>query len=173
MTPRLVGIATGVRLSQVGHAARVGVHVLPVAATGPASVRVVPGGAALHAGLAGVGRAVVQNLGAAAALGRGEHQGRHASFRFRRELGLRLQTTAALAEILRGILTPGITRCFFKNRISPGAAGEAELCESAHLRWELLKALRVSRGVGGMLRASRGCLETSLNGLSGPDKASR
>lgn len=113
MSPRLVGIATGVCLSQVGHAARVGIHVLSVAAAGPVSVCVVPGGAVLNAGLTGVGRAVVEDLGAAAALCWGEHQGRHASFRFRRELGLRLQATAALAEMLRCILAPGIKTCFF------------------------------------------------------------
>lgn len=90
VSPRLVGIATGVRLSQIGHAARVGVHVLLVAAAGPAPVGVVPGGAVLHAGLAGVGGAVVQDLGAAAALGWREHQGRNTSFRLSRELGLRL-----------------------------------------------------------------------------------
>lgn len=108
MSPRLVGIAAGVRLSQVGHAARVGVHVFSVAATGPASVCVIPGGAVLNAGLTGVGRAVIENLGAAAALGWGEHQGWHPSFRFGRELGLRLQAAAALAEMLRCILAPGI-----------------------------------------------------------------
>lgn len=113
MSARLVGIATGVSLSQVGHAARVAIHVSAVAAAGPASVRVVPGGAVLNAGLTGVGGAVVQNLGAAAALRWGEHQGWHASFRRRRELGLRLQTSAALAEVLRCILTPGRKKGFF------------------------------------------------------------
>lgn len=108
VSPRLVGIATGVRLSQVGHAARVGVHVPSVAAAGPAPVGVVPGGAVLHAGLAGVGGAVIQDLGAAAALGWREHQGWNASFRLSRELGLRFQAAAALAEVLGCVLTPGM-----------------------------------------------------------------
>lgn len=154
MSPRLVGIATGVCLSQVGHAARVGIHVLSVAAAGPVSVCVVPGGAVLNAGLTGVGRAVVEDLGAAAALCWGEHQGRHASFRFRRELGLRLQATAALAEMLRCILAPGIKTCFvfFLNRIwchsharthTTGAADGAE-----HLR-EGSPQLGAAEGVAG------------------------
>lgn len=108
MSPRLVGIAAGVGLGQVGHAACVRVHVFPVAATGPASVGVVPRSAVLNAGLARVGRAVIKNLGAVAALGWGEHQGGHTRFCFGGHLGLRLQTTAALAEMLRRILAPGI-----------------------------------------------------------------
>lgn len=67
MTPRLVGIAAGVCLSQVGHTARVGVYVFSLAAAAPASV--VAGGAVLNAGLASVGRAVIKDLGAVAALG--------------------------------------------------------------------------------------------------------
>lgn len=108
MSPGLVGVAAGVGLGQVGHTARVPVHVFPVAATGPASVGVVPRSAVLNAGLARVGRAVVENLGAVAALGWGEDQGWHAGLRFGGHLGLRLQAAAALAEMLRRILTPGI-----------------------------------------------------------------
>jgi len=41
-----------------------------------------------------------------------------------------------------------------------------------YLSWVLLLALRVRRGVGGMLRASCGCREAVLNGLLWLDKAS-
>lgn len=172
MSPRLVGIATGVCLGQVGHTACVGVRVLPVAPTGPAPVGVGPRSAALNAGLTRVGRDLIKNLGAAAALGWGQHQGRHASFCFGRHLGLRLQTTAALAEMLRRILTPGIRTQLGWNFIShsrPRTARDADEADGfvrSYLRWVLLKALRVRRGVGGMLRASRGCLEASLKGLA-------
>lgn len=125
VSPRLVGIATGVRLSQIGHAARVGVHVLSVAAAGPAPVGVVPGGAVLHAGLAGVGGAIIQDLGAAAALGWREHQGWNTSFRLSRDLGLRFQTAAALSEMLRCVLTPGMKVWGFLNE-NFIAAEEAE-----------------------------------------------
>lgn len=172
MSPRLVGIAAGVCLGQVGHAACVGVHVFPGAATGPASVGVVPRSAVLNAGLTRVGRAIIENLGTVAALGWGEHQGRHASFCFGRHLGLRLQAAAALAEMLRRILTPGVETQLGWNLISQsrpqtsGDADGADRCDGSYLRWVLLKALRVRRGVGGMLRASRGCLEASFKGLS-------
>lgn len=65
----LEGVAAGVCLCQVRHAARVGVQVLSVAATGSVPVGVGTGNAVLHAGLAGVGGAVVEDLGAVAASG--------------------------------------------------------------------------------------------------------
>lgn len=67
-----VGVAVGLRLSQVGHAACVGVYVFPVAAAHSTSLIVVPGNCILHAGLAGVGRAVIEYLGAVAAPGWGQ-----------------------------------------------------------------------------------------------------
>lgn len=70
--PRLVGIATSVWLSQVGHAACVGVHVLSVAAASSASV--VAGDAVLYTRLACVGGAVIEDLGAVAAPGCGKDQ---------------------------------------------------------------------------------------------------
>lgn len=68
---RLVGVAASVRLGQVGHAASVGVHVSSVAATSSVPVGVVSRSAVLHTGLACVGGAVVENIGAVAAPGGG------------------------------------------------------------------------------------------------------
>lgn len=102
--PWLVGVAASVWLSQVGHAARVGVHVFSVAAASSAPVGVVTGDAVLHARLACVGGAVVEDLGAVAASGWGEGERRHRRFGFRHELRLGLQTTATLAEMLWSIL---------------------------------------------------------------------
>lgn len=102
--PRLVGVAAGVWLSQVGHAARVGIHVFSVAATSSASVGVVTGDAVLYAGLARVGGAIVEDLSAIAASGWGEGERWHRGFGLRLELRLGLQTTATLAEMLWGIL---------------------------------------------------------------------
>lgn len=99
---RLVGLAI-VRLSQVGHATRVGVHVFSVAAASSAPVRVVAGDAVLHAGLAGVGGAVVEDLGAVAASGGGEAEGRHGGLGLR-QLRLGLQAATALAEMLWNVL---------------------------------------------------------------------
>lgn len=101
--PRLGGVATGIRLSQVGHAARVGVHV-PVASASPAPVRGVAGDAVLGAGVARVGGAVVEDLGAVAASGRGHGERWHGGSGLCGELRLGLQTAAALAEELRLIL---------------------------------------------------------------------
>lgn len=86
--PRLVGVATSVRLSQVGHAAGVGIHVLSVAAASSASVAVVTGDAVLHTRLARVGGAVVEDLGAVAASGCREDHRWHREFGPRQELGL-------------------------------------------------------------------------------------
>lgn len=102
--PRLVGIAAGVWLSQVGHAACVGIHVFSVAAASSASVGVVTGNAVLHTGLACVGGAVIEDLSAVAAPGWGEHIGWHRRFGLCQELRLGLQTTATLAEMLWSIL---------------------------------------------------------------------
>lgn len=70
--PGLVGVAAGVWLSQVGHAACVGIHVFSVAAAHPASVCVVTRDAVLHTRLAGVGGSIIENLSAVAASGWGE-----------------------------------------------------------------------------------------------------
>lgn len=102
--PRLVGVTASVRLSQVGHAARVGVQVFPVAAANSAPVGVVTRDAVLDAGLARVGGAVVEDLGAVAASGRGEGERWRGGFGLRHELRLRLQTTATLAEMLWNVL---------------------------------------------------------------------
>lgn len=102
--PRLVGVAAGVWLSQVGHAACVGVRVFSVAAARPASVCVVARDAVLHTRLAGVGGAIIEDLSAVAASGWGEGERWDRKFILCQELGLGLQTTAALAEMLWSVL---------------------------------------------------------------------
>lgn len=102
--PRLVGVAAGVRLSQVGHAACVGIHVFPVAAASSAAVGVCTGDAVLHAGLARVGGAVVKDLSAVAASGWGEGECWHRGFGLRQKLRLGLQTPATLTEMLWNVL---------------------------------------------------------------------
>lgn len=67
-SPRLVGIAPSVWLSQVGHAARVGVHVFSVAPAHSAPVGVVvTRDAVFHTRLACVGGTVIEHFGAVAA----------------------------------------------------------------------------------------------------------
>lgn len=87
---RLVSVASSVRLSQVGHAARVGILIFSVAATSPAPVGVVTRDAVLHAGLACVGGAVIENLCAVAALGWGDYKGWSRNFSLGHELRLGL-----------------------------------------------------------------------------------
>lgn len=72
--PGLVGVAVGVWLSQVGHAARVGVQIFSVTASNSASVGVdvVSGNAVLHTGLTCVRRAIIKDLCAVAASRWGE-----------------------------------------------------------------------------------------------------
>lgn len=96
---RLVGVAAGVRLSQVGHAASVGVHVSPVAPTSPVPVGVVARSAVLYAGLTGVGGTIVKDVGAVAASAGGHHECRDGLSGFYGELGLGLQTPAPLTEM--------------------------------------------------------------------------
>lgn len=102
--PRLVGIATSVWLSQVGHAACVGIHVLSVAAASSASVAVVTGDAVLHTRLARVGGAVIEDLSAVAAPGCRKDQCWHRGFGPCQELGLGFETATTLAEVLWSIL---------------------------------------------------------------------
>lgn len=71
---RLVGVAAGVWLSQIGHAACVGIHVFSVAAASSASVGVVTGDAVLHTGMTCVGGAVIKDLSAVAASSCGERE---------------------------------------------------------------------------------------------------
>lgn len=97
---RLVGVAASVRLGQVGHAASVGVHVSSVAATGSVPVGVVARSAVLHAGLAGVGGAVVEDVGAVAAPGRGHDERWYGWRGFRHDWRLGLQAPAPLTEVL-------------------------------------------------------------------------
>lgn len=101
---RLVGVAASVWLSQVGHAACVGIYVFSVAAANSRSVGVVPGDAVLHTGMACVGGAVVNELCTVAAAGGGEGECLHGGFDFRWELRLGLQTPTTLAEVLWGIV---------------------------------------------------------------------
>lgn len=125
--PGLRGVAAGVRLRQVGHAARVGVDVSPSAPTDASPGAVVSRDGILDAGLAGVGRAVVQDLGAVAAAGRRQDVGprRRLHLHLAGELGLRLQAAAALAEVLRCVLRP--------------AGGDTSMLDSAIAR--LIKTL--------------------------------
>lgn len=102
--PRLVGVAAGVGLCQVGHAACVGVHVFSVAAASSAPVGVVTGTTVLHTGLACVGGAVIEDLSTIAAPCWGEGECWNRRFSLCQELRLGLQAPATLAEMLWSIL---------------------------------------------------------------------
>lgn len=80
---RLVGVAAGVRLSQIRHAACVGIHVFSVAAACSRSVGVVAGDSVLHTGMACVGGTIIEDLGAVAASGCGEGERLHGGFGLR------------------------------------------------------------------------------------------
>lgn len=70
----------------------------------PPPLGVVAGRAVLHAGLAGVRRAVVDDLGAVAAASGGDGDARYGRFGLHHELRQRLQTPTSLVEMLSGVL---------------------------------------------------------------------
>lgn len=106
--------ATRMVLDQVGHASGVSIHIqLPVEAVHgwgagvQCAVVGVGGTTVLQTGLAGVGWAVLQDLGAVATVSRWQHEAGLFRVRVLSQPRLWLQTAAAMPEAVRRTLRPG------------------------------------------------------------------